>query len=183
MSQQQTTNNNQITDLVNPSEEKTPKKQLSPRAVFAIRFTAFILFAFLLPIGHILGKYKPFNYTESLSVGFAGLVIIAILFIGLKFLVEFYLNGVKTKYSLAKQIVSGVTKVIVPMCAVVALVIVLSKYTQQLLDMSIVLIPCEMVAIVVNPLPKWAFDNNVEGLANITEKILDVVQTKKDKDK
>lgn len=182
MSKQQTTDNNQISDLVTPEETK-PKKKLSPRAVFAIRLTAFILFAFVLPIGHILGKYKPFNYTESLSVGFAGIVIVAILLVGLKFLVEFYLNGVKTKYSLAKQIISGLAKIIVPMCAIVGLVIVLSKFTEQLLDIAMVLIPCECVAIVVNPLPKWAFDNNVEGLANITEKVLDVIQTKKNKDK
>ena len=175
------TTNNQITDLVNPSEETKTKKQLSPRAVFALRFTAFILFAFVLPIGHLLGKYKPFNYTETLSVGFAGIVIIGILLVGLKFLVEFYLNGVKTKYSLVKQIVSGFTKIILPMCIVAALVIVLAKYAEQVLSMCMVLIPCEMIAIIVNPLPKWAFENNVEGLANITEKILDVVQAKKEK--
>lgn len=181
MSQQQTTNNNQITEIVNPSEETKTKKQLSPRAIFAIRFVAFILFAFVAPIGHIIGKYKPFNYTETLSVGFAGLVIIAILLVGLKFLVEFYLDGVKTKYSLVKQIVSGFTKVILPMCIVAALVIVLAKYAEQVLSICIVLIPCEMIAVVVNPLPKWAFDNNIEGLTKITEKILDVVQTKKEK--
>lgn len=171
----------QITDLVSTEQQPKEKKKLSPRAVFAIRFVFFILFAFVAPIGHILGKYQPFNYTEKLSVGFAGLVIIAILLLGLKFLVEFYLNGVKTKYSLVKQIVSGFTKLILPMCIVAGLVLVLAKYAEQVLSICVVLIPCEMIAIVVNPLPKWAFENNVEGLANITEKVLDMVQAKKEK--
>ena len=35
-----------------------------------------------------------------------------------------------------------------------------------------IIIPCEMVAIVVNPLPKWCFDNNVEGISEIADKIL-----------
>lgn len=177
MKEQQPTNNN-VTETQLTSEETKKKKKLSPKGVFAIRFVLFILFAFVLPIGHILGKYKPFNYTESLSIGFAGIIIVAILLVGLKFLVSFYLEGMKTKYSLAKQIISGVVKIILPIGIVVALIVALSKFADQLLEICMVLLPCEFIAIIVNPLPKWAFENNVEGIANITEKILDVVQKK-----
>lgn len=167
-----------MTDLTTSTETTTTKKKLSPKAIFAIRFVLFVLFAFVAPIGHILGKYKPFNYTESLSIGFAGVIIVAILLVGLKFLVSFYLEGMKTRYSLVKQIISGVVKIILPIGVVVALIVALSKFADQLLDVCMVLLPCEFIAIIVNPLPKWAFENNVEGIANITEKLLDAVQKK-----
>ena len=35
-----------------------------------------------------------------------------------------------------------------------------------------VIIPCEFVAIIVNPLPKWCFENNVDGIVEIADKIL-----------
>lgn len=34
-----------------------------------------------------------------------------------------------------------------------------------------IILLCESVAIVINPLPKWAFDNNIDGIIDIADKI------------
>jgi len=38
-------------------------------------------------------------------------------------------------------------------------------------EFLLVTIGCESVAIVVNPFPKWCFENNIEGLVEIGDRI------------
>lgn len=38
-------------------------------------------------------------------------------------------------------------------------------------EVLIVVMCCEAVAIVINPFPKWCFENNINGLVEIGDKI------------
>lgn len=105
-----------------------------------------------------------------------GAVAIIILGIGVCILIKFYLAGMKTRYSLLKQVVEGIYKIVLPTVAALLVVHFFKTYTEQLTEMLWVLLPFEAVAIVVNPLPKWAFDNNVEGIGEITDKIFGKVR-------
>ena len=87
-------------------------------------------------------------------------------------LIKFYLDGMKTKYSLAKQILQGIIKLILPLVLALSIVIWLGDNVVMIKEALYIIIPCELVAIVVNPLPKWCFENNVEGISEIADKIL-----------
>lgn len=166
------------------TKEKKEKKELTDKqktGIFVARLIAFILFSVGGPVAYIMGRFKPFTASESTQVGFAGAIVIIIILVGVAVLVGFYLEGMKAKFSMVKQIANGLLKVILPIVALLVLTWGMSKYLEQLMEILIMLIPFETVAIVVNPLPKWAFDNNVEGLGNVLSGILDKIKDKKEK--
>ena len=86
----------------------------------------------------------------------------------------------KAKYSLFKQILQGIIKLIMPLTILLVTFIWLGDNINIVKEALYIIIPCELVAIVINPLPKWAFDNNVEGISEIADKILS--KNKEDKE-
>ena len=94
-----------------------------------------------------------------------------ILGITIKILISFYLEGMKTKYSIWKQIITGVSKLILPLLTLLVLLVWLKDNIGLLIETLAVLIPCELIAIIINPLPKWCFYNNVEGIGEIADRI------------
>lgn len=160
----------------NQETQQIEEKKKNPKVVFIVRLIVTFLVGIATPIIYVLARFKPFSMKETVSVGFAGVVAIAILGIAVCFLIKFYLEGVKTKYSLLKQILQGIYRVVIPTAGALAICYVFKTYISQLIEILLVLLPCEIVAIVVNPLPKWAFDNNVEGMGEIADKIFGKVK-------
>ena len=78
---------------------------------------------------------------------------------------------IKTKYFWWKQIVVGFAKVILPLIICYVGVTWLANNIKLLQEFLIITICCESIAIVVNPFPKWCFENNVDGLVEISDKI------------
>lgn len=77
-----------------------------------------------------------------------------------------------------KQIMMGVIKIILPLIFVLVVFIFLksrldwfASNINLIIEALIFITACELVAIIVNPLPQWAFDNNVAGLEEILDKI------------
>lgn len=144
---------------------------------FIIRLSMFLLFALVLPITYISVRCKLWEQTTTISFWFILLTIIIVMVVAV--LIKYYLDGMKTKYSYTKQILTGVIKVILPLGAILLLAIWykgkaewIVEHTNLFIEILGVVLASETVAIVVNPLPKWAFNNNVEGLVEITDKIL-----------
>lgn len=117
-------------------------------------------------------RFHLFQTTTKLQVGLAGIVVIGIMIGIISVLIKFYLDGMKCKYSLVKQILQGIIKLILPLTLLLVILIWLGDNVDMIKEALYVIIPCELVAIVVNPLPKWCFDNNIEGLSEIADKIL-----------
>ena len=157
-------------------EEKKEKKEMNPKAVFITRLVATFMFAVVGPITYILARFKPFDYSEHLSIGFAGIVAIIIFGVAVCVLIKYYLAGMKAKFNMTKQILEGIYRILVPIAAALAICYVARTYINQLIEIFAVLIPFEAVAIVVNPLPKWAFENNVDGIGEITDKVFSRVK-------
>ena len=77
-----------------------------------------------------------------------------------------------------KQILEGTIKVVLPIAFILVAVIWfksklewITSNVNLLIEILAIVLGCETIAVVVNPLPKWAFNNNVEGLVEITDKI------------
>lgn len=137
-----------------------------------LRLILFLLFSTVAPITYLIVRFHLFQTTTKLQVGLAGIIVIAIMLGVISVLIKFYLEGMKCKYSLFKQILQGIIKLILPLVLLLVTFIWLGDNIIMVKEALYIIIPCEMVAIVVNPLPKWCFDNNIEGLSEIADKIL-----------
>ena len=137
---------------------------------FLIRFIIFILTAIGFPIAYLIIRYNLFQTTSKLQIGLWGCIVFFILAVSIKVLISFYLEGMKTKYSLMKQIVTGFSHLILPLIALLIFIIWMKDNIDLLIEALGVIIPCEIVAIIINPLPKWCFDNNIDGLGEIVDK-------------
>lgn len=143
---------------------------------FITQLVIFLIFSLIAPIIYITIRFDLVNTTKNISLW--GLVII-LLVIGVSaFLIKYYLDGVKTKYSFLKKFLTGFVKVIIPLGIALAITIFIYLKADEIMSQMAtfieaisVIIGCELIAIVINPLPKWAFDNNVEGLVQICDKI------------
>lgn len=58
-----------------------------------------------------------------------------------------------------------------PLVLFLAILVWLGDNIHLLKEALYVIIPCETVGIVLNPFPKWCFENNIEGLGEIFDKI------------
>ena len=146
------------------------KKELITRLIL------FLMFSLIAPITYISIRCKLFSTKTTISVWF--IIVLGVVLAIVSLIIKYYLDGMKTKYSIFKQILEGFIKVILPITFVLISVVwfkskmewIVSNVNLMIEILSIIL-GCEVIAVIVNPLPKWAFDNNVDGLVQITDKI------------
>lgn len=93
-------------------------------------------------------------------------------------LIKTYLDGCKTKFTYLAQILKGVLKVVLPLLFILVVAVIFKSkmsWIEENINLFIeaigIILVCESVAIVINPLPKWAFDNNIDGIIDIADKI------------
>ena len=141
------------------------------------RLSLFLLFSLVAPLTYISIRCQLFSVKTSVSVWF--IIVIGIVLAVVSLIIKYYLDGMKTKYSILKQILEGTIKILLPLVfTLIAVVWFKTKLewiinnVNLLIEILGVVIGCEIIGIIVNPLPKWAFENNVDGLAQITDKIL-----------
>jgi len=126
----------------------------------------FSLFAGILPFVFIAWRYQIFNVAEpKVSLTGWGFIGVVILFL---FIVYMYNVAKKIfKYSLFFQIVSGFIKVILPILVVYIVVDNIENNIHLFKQALMVVILCELVAIIVNPFPKYMYENNIENITDI----------------
>ena len=140
------------------------------------RLSLFLMFSLVAPIVYVSIRCKLFSAKKTISIWF--IIILGVVLGVVSLIIKYYLDGMKTKYSLMKQILEGFIKVIMPIAFVlIAVVWFKSKMewivsnVNLMIEVLGVVLGCEVIAVIVNPLPKWAFNNNVDGLVEITDKI------------
>lgn len=138
---------------------------------FTILFITFLLFALVIPCVYFIVRFNLFTEFSKLQIGFWGFVVFGIIIGVLWVLAGYYLEGLKTKWTILKQIVSGGIKLILPLLLVLLILTWLKDNIALMIESLYVIIPSECVAIVVNPLPRWCFENNVDGIGEITDKV------------
>lgn len=143
---------------------------------FIIRLTAFLMVALVLPCIYLAIRFNLFNSKMAISIW--GIIIIGLILIIVSAMIKFYLAGMKTKWSFFKQILEGFIKVILPILFILVVVVWAKTKLQWLIDninlfieAICVILGFETIAIIINPLSKWAFDNNVDGIVSIADKI------------
>lgn len=158
---------------------------------FWILMTLFVMFSLIIPITYLSIRFSLFSVVEfkAIRVSFWAIFLVLLILIILIVMIKYYLSGLKTKYSFFKKLLTGLVKFIIPLVMIILCVFLLkgkmleiANATSEMVEpirigfnrvleaLSIITIS-ELVAICVNPLPKWAFDNNVDGLGQIADKV------------
>lgn len=143
---------------------------------FIIRLVAFLMTALVLPCVYLVIRFNLFKSKMAISIW--GIIIIGLILIVVTAMIKFYLAGMKTKWSYLKQILEGFIKVILPILFILVVVVWAKTKLQWFIDninlfieAICVILGFETVAIIINPLSKWAFDNNIDGMVSIADKI------------
>ena len=143
------------------------------RKQFWIRLSLYILFGGIIPVIFLILRFNLFTKIDSLSVG--GWGIVAILFISIFFakMIKTIVKGLP--FSLFIQILNGICKVIIPLIAASFIVYYMQDCMKEIFQFLVVCIVSELVAIVVNPLPKWLNDHKIEKEESTIKKILETL--------
>lgn len=132
---------------------------------FWIRLSAWITCALLVPIGYLCYKYRIFQPTdtaETASYKLTGWGVLAIIVISC-FVISMAreaLHGLP-KGSMIRQCITGFLK-LVPILALIFLLESIERSIGAFKEFLIVFWISNAVAVPINPLPKWAQENNVE---------------------
>lgn len=149
---------------------------MTPKQKFIFRLGLTIIFSVILPVTYLAIRFELFTKADTFRLSLWGVLLLVYLITIIGFLVKIYLTGMKTRYSYFKQILQGGIKIVLPLLVVIVILNTLKHNIDILIEFLYVVLPCVVGAIVVNPLPKWAFENNVEGLGEIIAKVYNKVK-------
>lgn len=150
-------------------EEEVRKMSM---AEFWIRFVAFFLLAVVAPFTFLAISYGIFDNKEGESVslsgwGILGLAICAIVIISI-------LSQAKKGLpygNMFRQCIEGYSKII-PLVIFIVIIHAVKANIDKLETFLIFLAICESVAIPINPIQKWAQQNNIEIAENFLMKCI-----------
>lgn len=141
---------------------------------FWIRLSLYVLFGGIIPVIFLILRFNLFTKIDSLSVG--GWGIVAILFISIFFakMIKTIVKGLP--FSLFIQILNGICKVIIPLIAASFIVYYMQDCMKEIFQFLVVCSISELVAIVINPLPKWSNDNKIDKDKQTIKEILETLK-------
>ena len=170
-------NEEQVVQEQEQKQEEAPKTKKSfkefleshPKSVFWTRFAAFISVGLIAPISFIAYKFELFQTISKVQISGWGILIIIFVAAFILGVTKYVKVAMSAKYTLLGQILSGFMKVILPLMVALILIGALQKISKanaegmekNIENITYVLsftLGCEMVAIPMNPLPKWAND-------------------------
>lgn len=134
------------------------------------KLAAFISLA-LAPAIYLIVKFSLFKPKEMVEINLWLILALIVFAAVLSVLIYYCVSALKTKYFWWKQILVGFAKVILPLTVLYAALTWMSENVDLLKEFILITILCEGGAIVVNPFPEWCFNNNVDGLAEIADKV------------
>lgn len=152
-----------------------------PKVIFAVRLALYIVIGLFAPVAFLAWKFELFKpNTSNLKISGWGLVVIIFISVFLLYLFNQLRKGMKP--GIAKQCVDGIYKITLPLLLVTFIIHWTGNYIEQLVQFFIVVTICETIAIPINPLPKWAAENNIDTKGSIAKQILTKAGIIKDKE-
>lgn len=127
---------------------------------FWIRLPIYALFLFVIPAVFLIIRFNLFQKISALNIG--GWGIVAILVVGLGFIKMMKEVKKGLPFCYLNQVITGLYKVIIPLLLLTFIIYFSKDSIKHILQFLVVLIPSEFVAILVNPIPRWAYENKLE---------------------
>lgn len=135
---------------------------------FWIRMGLFVLFACVLPFVFIAWRYKIFGKISEISLSGWGLFAILIVIVFLFYIIK-AVSKIK-KWSMTKQVFLGTFKVIVPLICLYFGLRCIRNSVDLFMQLLIVVIFCEAIAIVINPIPQAQESSEIDYFSEIFER-------------
>lgn len=143
--------------------EETEKKKMSLKE-YLIRLAIWIVVLLVPPIVYLEVNYGLFTNKEGLALSGWGVVAVAFGAIMLIYVLNQIKDGFE-KGSMLRQCVEGYIRLL-PMLAVIVIVHYAKASIGKLEGFLVVVALCQVIAVPINPNPKWAEQN---GSKTITE--------------
>ena len=143
------------------------------KSIFWIRFSIYTIFAIVIPVLFLIWKFKLFQKISSISVGGWGVIAILIVAISFISMLRYIKKGMT--FSFITQCINGIVKIIIPLVAILLVINAMKESVNELIQFLVVYISCQVVAIPVNPFPKWIHDNKLEEEENKFRKIAESI--------
>lgn len=136
------------------TEEELQKEK--EKRIFAIRIALWTLFSCVIPVCFIGWRYDLFRKAGSLQLSGWGLIGVIIVFVFVYVVVK-YIRAGFVEWSMVKQIINGVVKVLLPLGAILAIAVSIRNNLDAFIQALSCVLVCEVIAIPINPFPEWVW--------------------------
>ena len=162
-----------------------PKKELTPeqkeKRIFIIRAIVWGILACGLPVAFIAWRYDLFRKAGDVQLSGLGIIGIIII-IAFVYVLAKYIKAGMFEWSMTKQIISGVIKVLLPLGGLLGLLMGIRSSLDYFIQALSCVILCEAMAIPVNPFPKWVYEKTKGRFESMVDMFADKLNGKKDKE-
>lgn len=155
-----------------PSAPIPAQKGRMSRKQFWIRFALWVVFAVVVPVAFLAWRYGLFSTREGSETSMTGWGIVAIIIIAV-FLLKL-LNEAKKglpEGSMLAQCLDGY-KWEIPLVLIIFMLENIKNNVDALEETLIVLAVSEAIAIPINPMRRWAYENKIERNGSFLKKVL-----------
>ena len=149
---------NTASEELEEEQEKTSWLEEHPKAVFWTRFVAWTCFACVFPFMFIIWRFELYKTISKIQIGGWGLIGIVIVAVFVLTVIKYVRLALSAKYSLLGQILGGFCKVILPLLVALCILYSVRDNVNAMIQALGCVVLCEAIAIPLNPLPKWAYE-------------------------
>lgn len=128
---------------------------------FTVKLILWLVFSAVIPIIAIANKYDFVKDGKTKYTGWAiisGVIAFIVVMVALRYILRLL------KWSMTKQIISGVMLVIVPLFFLFILSDLIANNIQSIKYILVVSMISEFVAIPLNPFPKMLWEKNIQDI-------------------
>lgn len=141
------------------------------KKIFITRIVLFTIFACVLPFIYISLRYELFTKVSKVQVGGWGCIAIIMVLIFVFYVAKMVKKGIP--YSMVTQCITGFCKVIVPLLMLYVFVYNIKESADLFLNVLLITIVCEAIAVPINPFPKWLEDHKKSEQDTLADLIID----------
>jgi hypothetical protein len=130
---------------------------------FWTRFSLYAVIGLIIPIVFLIWRFQLFKKvsTNGIAIGGWGVVVFIIFVVFFSSMLKAIKKGLP--FSLTTHVITCIVKVTIPLLIATFVVYFLQDFTTELFQVLCVLLVCETAASIVNPLPQWAHEHQVDA--------------------
>lgn len=130
---------------------------------FWTRFSIYAVVGLIVPIIFLIWRFQLFKKvsTNGIAIGGWGVVVFIIFVAFFSSMLKAIKKGLP--FSFTTHIITCIVKVTIPLLIATFVVYFLKDFTKELFQVLCILLVCETAASIVNPLPQWAHEHQVDA--------------------
>lgn len=130
---------------------------------FWIRLGVYVLLGLVIPVIFLIWRFKLFEKitTTEIAIGGWGVVVFIIFIAFCSSMLKAIKKGLP--FSFGTHIITCLIKVTIPLLTALYVVHFLQDFTKELFQVLCVLLICETIASITNPLPQWAYEHQIDA--------------------